>query len=117
MSTTRTPSRPRLLQAMVDAFSLPDLRKRILFTIGILVLFRLIAHVGDGYLHPVLLFDSSVPDQLRRALNLRDEIFAACGACDGRICGELGLDQSRDIVCRGGRRARRRKSRPASRSG
>jgi preprotein translocase subunit SecY len=45
LSTTRTPSRPRLLQAMVDAFSLPDLRKRILFTIGILVLFRLVAHI------------------------------------------------------------------------
>jgi preprotein translocase subunit SecY len=36
---------PRLIQAMRDAFSLPDLRTRILFTIGILVLFRLIAHV------------------------------------------------------------------------
>jgi len=30
---------------MVDAFSLPDLRRRILFTIGILVVFRFIAHV------------------------------------------------------------------------
>jgi len=36
---------PRLFQAMRDAFSLPDLRTRILFTIGILILFRLIAHV------------------------------------------------------------------------
>jgi preprotein translocase subunit SecY len=39
------PSRPRLLQAMIDAFSLPDLRKRILITFGILVIFRFIAHV------------------------------------------------------------------------
>jgi preprotein translocase subunit SecY len=39
------PSRPRLLQAMMDAFSLPDLRKRILITIGILVAFRFICHV------------------------------------------------------------------------
>jgi len=38
-------SRPRLLQAMIDAFSLPDLRRRILITIGILVIFRFIAHV------------------------------------------------------------------------
>jgi preprotein translocase subunit SecY len=30
---------------MMDAFSLPDLRRRILFTIGILILFRLVAHV------------------------------------------------------------------------
>ena len=38
-------SRPRLLQAMIDAFSLPDLRRRIIITIGILVAFRFIAHV------------------------------------------------------------------------
>ncbi len=38
-------TRPRLLQAMVDAFSLPDLRRRILITLGILVAFRFVAHV------------------------------------------------------------------------
>jgi preprotein translocase subunit SecY len=30
---------------MKDAFSLPDLRKRILFTLGMLIIFRLVAHV------------------------------------------------------------------------
>ena len=38
-------SRPRLLQAMFDAFRLPDLRHRILFTIGMLVIFRFVAHI------------------------------------------------------------------------
>ncbi len=38
-------SRPRLLQAMFDAFRLPDLRRRILFTLCMLVVFRFIAHV------------------------------------------------------------------------
>ncbi|OGO30500.1 MAG: preprotein translocase subunit SecY [Chloroflexi bacterium RBG_16_56_11] len=38
-------ARPRLIQAMSDAFSLPDLRRRILVTLGILVVFRFIAHV------------------------------------------------------------------------
>jgi len=38
-------SKPRLLQAMLDAFSLPDLRRRILITVGILVIFRFVAHV------------------------------------------------------------------------
>jgi len=38
-------ARPRLLQALIDAFSLPDLRRRILFTLGILVVFRFVAHV------------------------------------------------------------------------
>ncbi|MBI2328592.1 MAG: preprotein translocase subunit SecY [Chloroflexi bacterium] len=34
-----------MLQAMIDAFRLPDLRRRILLTFGILVAFRFIAHV------------------------------------------------------------------------
>jgi len=38
-------TRPRLVQAMLDAFSLPDLRGRILFTLGILIIFRFIAHI------------------------------------------------------------------------
>jgi len=37
--------RPRLFQAMLDAFRLPDLRRRILFTLGMLVVFRFVAHV------------------------------------------------------------------------
>ncbi|MCK5434216.1 MAG: preprotein translocase subunit SecY [Dehalococcoidales bacterium] len=38
-------ARPRLLQAMLDAFTLPDLRRRILITVGLLVVFRFVAHV------------------------------------------------------------------------
>ncbi len=38
-------TKPRLLQAMIDAFSLPDLRQRILITLGILIVFRFVAHV------------------------------------------------------------------------
>jgi preprotein translocase subunit SecY len=38
-------NRPKLLQAMFDAFSLPDLRRRILITLFILVIFRFISHV------------------------------------------------------------------------
>ena len=38
-------TKPRLIQAMVDAFRLPDLRRRILLTFGMLMAFRFIAHV------------------------------------------------------------------------
>ena len=38
-------TKPRLLQAMLDAFSLPDLRRRLLITLGILIVFRFVAHV------------------------------------------------------------------------
>ena len=41
----QTQSRPRLLQAMIDAFSLPDLRAKLIFTVAMLVVFRFIAHV------------------------------------------------------------------------
>jgi len=39
-------SRPKLLQAMIDAFSLPDLRMKLLFTLAMLVVFRFVAHVA-----------------------------------------------------------------------
>jgi len=38
-------ARPRLLQALLDAIRIPDLRRRILFTVGMLVIFRFVAHV------------------------------------------------------------------------
>ena len=38
-------SMPRLFQALRDAFALPDLRRRLLFTLAMLVAFRFIAHV------------------------------------------------------------------------
>jgi len=41
----RKTTRPRLVQAMMDALTLPDLRRKILFTLGILVVFRFLAHV------------------------------------------------------------------------
>ena len=48
-------ARPRLLQAMFDAFRLPDLRRRILITAGILVVFRFVAHVPLPGVNPAAL--------------------------------------------------------------
>ena len=48
-------SRPRLLQAMLDAFHLPDLRTRILITFGLLVVFRFVAHVPLPGVNPAAL--------------------------------------------------------------
>ncbi|HEY4711351.1 MAG TPA: preprotein translocase subunit SecY, partial [Dehalococcoidia bacterium] len=41
----RKTTRPRLVQAMMDIWTLPDLRRKILFTIGMLVVFRFVTHV------------------------------------------------------------------------
>ena len=38
-------SRPQLIQSMLDAMRLPDLRAKIIFTLAMLVIFRFVAHV------------------------------------------------------------------------
>ena len=38
-------ARPRLLQAVIDAFRQPDVRQKILFTLALLVMFRFVAHL------------------------------------------------------------------------
>lgn len=43
--TRGEPQGPGLLQAVLEAFRIPDLRQRILFTFAMLVVFRLVAHV------------------------------------------------------------------------
>ena len=43
--TTQPANRPRLMQAMVDAFRQEDVRKKLLFTLAMLVVFRFVAHV------------------------------------------------------------------------
>ena len=44
-SETQSGRWPRLIQAGIDAFKLPDLRSKILFTLGMLALYRLVAHI------------------------------------------------------------------------
>lgn len=51
-------SKPRLLQAAIDAFAQPEIRQKLLFTFGLLVIFRFIAHV------PVPNTNRQVLDQL-----------------------------------------------------
>ena len=38
-------NRPRLLQASLDAFRQPEVREKIVFTLAMLVVFRMLAHV------------------------------------------------------------------------
>jgi preprotein translocase subunit SecY len=44
-SRAQKSQRPRLLQAMLDALYQPDLRRKLLFTFAMLVVFRFVAHV------------------------------------------------------------------------
>ena len=48
-------------------------------------------HAGDGNLHPLLLFDSRDPEQVRRVHRAGDEIMQACVDLGGTITGEHGV--------------------------
>ena len=61
---------PRLLQAAIDAFSLPDLRAKILFTLAILALYRLIAHIPLPGIDQVQLDDLFSNNELLGFLDL-----------------------------------------------
>ncbi len=48
-------------------------------------------HAGDGNLHPVLFYDSAVPGEEERALQLADAILQAVLAEGGTVSGEHGI--------------------------
>lgn len=58
MTQERKGPRPQLIQSMLDAFRQTDLRRKILITLGILVIFRFVAHV------PVPGVDAAAMDKL-----------------------------------------------------
>lgn len=48
-------------------------------------------HAGDGNLHPLILYDERDPDQVRRALEVSDEILTKCVDLGGSVTGEHGI--------------------------
>ena len=62
-----------MLQAVLRAIQLPDLRRRILFTLGMLLIFRLIAHIPVPNINPASLQqlqDALANNQLAQLLNI-----------------------------------------------
>jgi len=62
-----------MLQAVVRAIQLPDLRRRILFTLGMLLIFRLIAHIPVPNINPASLQqlqEALAQNQLAQLLNI-----------------------------------------------
>jgi preprotein translocase subunit SecY len=49
------PGRPRLIQAMLDAWSQPDVRAKLAFVFAMLVVFRFVAHIPIPGVNPALL--------------------------------------------------------------
>ena len=50
-----------------------------------------VAHVGDGNVHPILLFDERDRGQVARALAASRELLQECIACGGSITAEHGV--------------------------
>jgi len=50
-----------------------------------------LAHAGDGNLHPLLLFDGRNPEELKREKAAEKEIFAAALELNGTLTGEHGV--------------------------
>ncbi len=69
-SRAQGPQRPALLQALIDAFRTPDLRARILFTLGMLVVFRFLAHVPVINVDPGAMSDLFERNQLLGFLDM-----------------------------------------------
>ena len=61
---------PRLIQAAIDAFSLPDLRAKILFTLAMLALYRFVSHIPIPGINNAQLQDLFENNQLLGFLDL-----------------------------------------------
>ncbi|WP_372723709.1 FAD-linked oxidase C-terminal domain-containing protein [Immundisolibacter sp.] len=58
-------------------------------------------HAGDGNLHPLILYDGSVPDEVARTEALASRILDECLALGGTISGEHGIGAEKiDKACR-----------------
>ena len=55
-----------------------------------------IFHAGDGNLHPIILFDSHIPEELERARAAGEEILSYCIAVGGSITGEHGVGMEKN---------------------
>jgi glycolate oxidase len=55
-----------------------------------------IFHAGDGNLHPIILFNSRVPEELERAKAAGEDILKYCISVGGSITGEHGVGMEKN---------------------
>jgi glycolate oxidase len=56
-------------------------------------------HAGDGNLHPLMMFDASIPGETAKVQAAADELVAACVAVGGTLSGEHGIGrEKRDLM-------------------
>jgi glycolate oxidase len=56
-------------------------------------------HAGDGNLHPLILYDDRIPEELERAKAANEELLHACIEMGGTVTGEhgVGLDKAKNL--------------------
>ena len=55
-----------------------------------------IFHAGDGNMHPIILFNSHVPEELERAKAAGEDILNYCISVGGSITGEHGVGMEKN---------------------
>jgi glycolate oxidase len=55
-----------------------------------------IFHAGDGNMHPIILFNSHIPEELARAKAAGEEILGYCISVGGSITGEHGVGMEKN---------------------
>ena len=55
-----------------------------------------IFHAGDGNLHPIILFNARIPEELERAKNAGEDILRYCISVGGSITGEHGVGMEKN---------------------
>jgi glycolate oxidase len=89
-----------LQDAVVPRSRLPEIMRELL-AIGARhrVQIANVFHAGDGNLHPLILYDDRVPDELERAKAANEELLRACIAMGGTVTGEhgIGMDKAKNL--------------------
>ena len=84
------PSRPRLLQAMIDSWNQEDVRAKLLFVFAMLVVFRFVAHIPIPGVNPALLDEAFESDSSTAAFLGTLNIFSG-GALRQLSVAALGV--------------------------
>ena len=69
-STPSSTGQPRLLQAAIDAYQLPEVRSKLLFALGALIVFRFVAHVPVPGVDPAQLRQTFESNAILGFLNI-----------------------------------------------
>jgi glycolate oxidase len=89
-----------LQDAVVPRSRLPEIMRKLLeISARHRVQIANVFHAGDGNLHPLILYDDRVPDELERAKAANEELLRACIAMGGTVTGEhgVGMDKAKNL--------------------